>query len=223
MSKAGLADLEPVASDSLLAADRAGQRRPPSGQDRCRSRRVPRRGRQHADPQGDEGSRAAPRRYAGHQGLSRQRGRQALRRIAAPDPARRACRRRADRRIADARRVRRAAARLRADRDGEPEARVFLGTPSWPNHAPIINAVRPGGSRLSLLRARSGDGPVRGHDRRPRRRRARRRRAAPRLLPQSDRSGPQRRPVARGGAGRDRARSHPLDRHCLPGIWPRPR
>src|SRR4051812_22138458 len=23
-----------------------------------------------------------------------------------------------------------------------PQARVFLGTPSWPNHAPIINAVR---------------------------------------------------------------------------------
>ena len=90
----GLADLPPVQSDSLHRADRHGQRRSAARQDRRRRRRVPRRRGQHADPEGDQGGRAAAARYAGHQGLSRKRRRQALRRAAAADPARRACRRR---------------------------------------------------------------------------------------------------------------------------------
>ena len=38
-------------------------------------------------------------------------------------------------------RMRRAAPGLRADRAANPGARVFVGTPTWPNHPPIIRAV----------------------------------------------------------------------------------
>ena len=46
-----------------------------------------------------------------------------------------------------------------------PGARVLVGTPTWPNHPPIIRAVRLEVGRISLLRARAGRDPLRGHDR----------------------------------------------------------
>ena len=46
-----------------------------------------------------------------------------------------------------------------------PGARVLVGTPTWPNHPPIIRAVGLEMRRISLLRARPGRDPLRGHDR----------------------------------------------------------
>ena len=62
----GQGPCRPSAREQRFAAraDRAGQCRPAIRQDRRRRRGVPRRGRQYADPQGDEGGRAAAARYA---------------------------------------------------------------------------------------------------------------------------------------------------------------
>ena len=110
---------------------------------------------------------------AGQQVLSRRRRRQALRRAAAADPARRACRRRPDRRVADSGRLRRAAARLRADRRRPTrEARVHR------RHADLAQPPadhprrRARDRRISLLRPRQAQHPLRRDDGRARARRA---------------------------------------------------
>ena len=147
---------------------------PAARQDRRRRRRLSRRRRQHADPQGHQGSRAAACRYAGDQGLSRKRGRQALRRAAAADPAWRACRTTSG---SPGSRRRAAAARCGSasscSRRPIPNARVFVGAPTWPNHPPIIRAVGLEAVEYPYYERGQGDHPLRGHDRRAAKRRSR--------------------------------------------------
>ena len=198
--RAGLADLAARPERFAAALIAHGQRRPAARQDRRRRRRVPRRRGPHADPQGDEGGRAAPARDAGDQGLSRQRRRQALRRAAAADPARRACRRRAHRRRADARRLRRASAGVRADRDRQSRCAGVRRHPDLAQPCADHRRRSARDRRISLLRARTGRDPLRRHDRQPWQGAAGRRRLAPRLLPQSDRRRSRRRAMGRGHA-----------------------
>ena len=70
-----------------------------------------------------------------------------------------------------------------------PSAEVWLGTPSWPNHAPIFKAAHVADPGLQVRRPRSAKSRFRQRAPRARRREGGRRRAAARLLPQSDRHG----------------------------------
>ena len=89
-----------------------------------------------------QGSREDPVGDAGDQGLSWQRGRQALCRLLRPIVLGEHADDDAHRRPTDAGRLRRASAWLRADRRPPTPARgCCVGTPTWPNHAPIIRAV----------------------------------------------------------------------------------
>ena len=126
--------------------------------------------------------------------------------------------------LADAGRLRRASARLRADRGGQPERarvrrRADLAQPSADHPR-----GRARGGRISLLRARAGRDPLRGHDRR----RCERREPGDVALLHGCCHNPtgadlERGPVARGRRGRRRARADPVRRHRLPGLRPRPR
>ena len=91
-----------------------------------------------------------------------------------------------------------------------PGARVFVGTPTWPNHPPIVRAV--GLSTVEYPYYERGQAIIRFEDMIAALEvgRTRRRRSAPRLLPQSDRRRPQRRSMARSRPGGGRARALPL-------------
>ena len=87
--------------------------------------------------------------------------------------------------------MRRAAPRLPAASPGPiPCARVLIGTPTWPNHAPIIHGVGLETVEYPYYERGQGVDPLRRHDRCAGRCASRRRRPAPRLLPQSDRRRP---------------------------------
>ena len=101
---------------------------------------------------------------------------------------------------------------------------MFVGTPTWPNHPPIIRAVGLGIERISLLRARAGRDPLRGHDRGA----ARRREPGDVALLHGCCHNPtgadlERRPMARSRARGRRARPAAAHRHRLPGLRPRAR
>ena len=87
-----------------------------------------------------------------------------------------------------------------------PGARVLVGTPTWPNHPPIIRAVGLEIVEYPYYDRESARDPLRRDDGGARRRARGRRRPAPRLLPQSDRRRPRRRAMGRGRRGSSRER-----------------
>ena len=214
-----LENLSPIQSDSLLALIAMADGRSEVRQDRRRRRRLPRRRRPHADPARGQGGRAEAVGAAGKQGLSRKLRRPALHRIAAPDPARPACRRRPDHGHPDAGRLRRAGAGVQADRVGQSR-RAGAGWNSDLAEPCAGDLRRQSRDRsLRLLRPRQSPDPLRRDDDDAGRCTARRRRPAPRLLPQSDRRGPRRGPMGRRGAHHCASRAAAVHRHCLSGPW----
>ncbi len=100
-----------------------------------------------------------------------------------------------------------------------PGAKVLVGTPTWPNHIPVVQAA---GLNISEYRyydrlenahsLRRDDGCL---EWRPKGRRG----AAPRLLPQSDRRRPQRCAMGRGGRDRFPARPDSVRRSLPTRAW----
>ena len=200
----GLADLPPVANDSLLALIAhasmpiRGRRRSTSASACSATASATRRSCKVIKE-----AEQRLRRYAGDQGLSRQRGRQALRGVAAADPARRACRTTSGSsglqtpggcgalRLGFELIATRQSAGARARRDAdlaEPSADHPLGRlemVEYPYYERGQGAIRfDDDDRRRLSTARAG-----------------RCRAAPRLLPQSDRR--RSRPRTSGARSRD--------------------
>ena len=182
-------------------AHRHGQRRSAARQDRRRRRRLSRRRRQHADP------RRSSRRPSG--GWSRRRPPRPISAVPATSDSPSCCGRSCSASMPDDERIAGlqtpggcGALRLGFEliAAANPNARVFFGAPTWPNHPPIIHAVGLEGVEYPYYER--GQGAIRFEDMIAalREARARRRRAPARLLPQSDRRRPRRRAVAGGRA-----------------------
>ena len=129
--------------DSLLGLIKAFNSDGRAGENRPRRRGLPRRARRHPGAEGRQGGRTDPARNPGQQEVPGPRGRHRLRRIVEALHIRG----RATGSTAGSRRCRRPAARARcgsAPNSSAPptrQAAVRVGTPTWPNHAPIFTAA----------------------------------------------------------------------------------
>jgi aromatic-amino-acid transaminase len=105
----------------------------------------------------------------------------------------------------------------------DPEARIFVGQPTWPNHAPLIGCAGVEMVDYPYYSKDSRSIPVRPDDGSAARRPRRRPPVAARLLPQSDRRRSRPGTVAVGCRPISRSRPHSLCRHRLSGPrqWPR--